>query len=79
MDGCGAAQLLGVDGAWQDPVPAALSLLYSWHSWLYSPPSTVTRDKMAVPSPNLGVKALLGDQISPGRTGVQTAVEQPSS
>ena len=63
-EGCGISKILGADGAWKDPVPAALPLLSHVCSWP-DLPWTITREKMAISPTNLGVKAFPGHQVSP--------------
>jgi hypothetical protein len=66
--------LLGTDGDWKDPVPAAPLLLcpvFSWPVLLW----TVIREKVAISLLSAGVRALLGDQFSPGEILAQRIVE----
>ena len=59
------------------PFPAAVSLfLCSMCSWL-AQIHTIIGGKVAISSLSLGVKALLGEQVLPGWTCAQWAVEQP--
>lgn len=68
MESCGTALTLGTDGDWQDPVPGCCAV--SVHSWLV-PLWNVTGAKVVVSLLVLGVRTLLGDQLSLGRTWVQ--------
>ena len=69
-------QLSGADGDWKDPVPSVPLLLCPVHSWLVLL-QTVIVEKVNISSLGQGVRVLLGDQLSPGGTHAQWAVEQP--
>jgi hypothetical protein len=74
-EGCGTAEALGAAGHMKDPVPAAplsCTLCDRHLSRL-----TVIGDKVTISPLNPGMRTLLGEQLSPGRTCVQQAVEQP--
>jgi hypothetical protein len=60
----------------KDPVPAAPLILCPVCSW-QAPLHLVIGEKVAVSPQSLEVKILLGEQVSPGRTCAQWAVEQP--
>ena len=68
-------QLLGTDVDRKDPIPAVLLFLCPvcfWHVWLWK----VIEENVEISSLSLGVRVLLGDQFSLGRTCVQRAMEQ---
>ena len=61
---------------WKDLDPAAPQFLFSTLSWL-ALLHTIYGDKVALSPLSLRVKTLLGEQVSPGRTHAQRAVDQP--
>ena len=61
---------------WKDLDPAAPQFLFSTLSWL-ALLHTIYGDKVALSPLSPRVKTLPGDQLSPGGTCVQRAVEQP--
>ena len=72
VESCGT----GSDGDQKDPVPAAPLFLCCVRSWLASF-WTVIGEKFVISLLSLGVRVLLGDQLSPGTVGAQRAVGQP--
>ena len=75
MESCGTGSALGADGNWKDPVPAVPLILGPVCSCL-APLHTVIGEKVAISPLSLGVKALLGEQLSPAETCVRRTVEQ---
>jgi hypothetical protein len=61
---------------WKDLDPAAPQFLFSTLSWL-ALLHTIYGDKVALSPLSPRVKTLLGEQVSPGRTHAQRAVDQP--
>ena len=77
-EGCDSVQPLSLDVGLEVPCPRC-SATPVFPELLVVPSCTVTGEKMVVSLSYPGVKAFPGDLFSPGRIGVQMAVEQPSS